>query len=85
MSTTLFGAVWPELYGLKHLGGIRAMGVAASVFASAVEPGLTGYLIDAGVSYPAQLVTMGAYCGFACLVLLVVSRTAIRRNAASRA
>lgn len=81
LSTTLFGAMWPEVYGLKHLGSIRAMGASAGVLASAAGPGLTGYLIDAGVSYPGQLIAMGAYCGFASLVLLYVSRAVRARNA----
>jgi MFS family permease len=80
-STTLFGAIWPEVYGLKHLGSIRALAVSAGVLASAAGPGITGYLIDAGVHYPYQLVAMGLYCGFACLVLGYVSRQVRRRNA----
>jgi MFS family permease len=84
LSTTLFGIVWPEIYGLKHLGSIRALGVSASVFASAAGPGITGYLIDAGISYPGQLVTMGIYCGFASLVLLYVSRAVRARNATAQ-
>ena len=73
LSTTLFGAVWPEIYGLKHLGAIRAVVVSAGVFASAAGPGITGYLIDAGVDYPAQVVTMGCYCLLISLVMLYVS------------
>ena len=84
LSTTLFGVVWPEVYGLKHLGSIRALGVSAGVLASAAGPGVTGYLIDAGVDYPSQLVAMGLYCGFACLVLAYVARTVQRRNALDR-
>src|SRR5690606_15562652 len=52
-SNTIFGALWPEIYGLKHLGAIRALTVAIGVFATAVGPGLTGFLIDIAVSYPA--------------------------------
>jgi len=81
LSSTLFGVMWPEVYGLKHLGSIRSLGVSASVFASAAGPGLTGYLIDAGISFPGQLVTMGLYCGLASLVLLYVSRAVRARNA----
>jgi MFS family permease len=73
LSTTLFGAVWPEIYGLKHLGSIRALLVAWGVFGTAMGPGLTGYLIDIGVSYPGQLVAMGIYCFAASLVLAYVS------------
>lgn len=82
-STTLFGAVWPEMYGLAHLGAIRALGVSASVFASAAGPGLTGFLIDNGVPYPAQLIAMGAYCAFASMILLHVSRVVAKRNLAA--
>ncbi|MEO1405598.1 MAG: MFS transporter, partial [Pseudomonadota bacterium] len=48
-TSTLLGALWPEMYGLKHLGSIRAIIVAAMVFATALGPGLTGALIDAGI------------------------------------
>ncbi|MCO5164521.1 MAG: MFS transporter [Mesorhizobium sp.] len=84
LSTTLFGAVWPEIYGLKHLGSIRAIGVSAGVLASAAGPGLTGYLIDAGVPYPHQLVAMGLYCGVASGVLGYVSSRVRRRTALDR-
>ncbi|MCO5084290.1 MAG: MFS transporter [Rhizobiaceae bacterium] len=74
LSTTLFGAVWPEIYGLKNLGSIRALVVSASVLASAVGPGLTGYLIDLGVSYPGQILAMGLYCVGVSLLMVPVSR-----------
>ena len=74
LSTTLFGAVWPEVYGLKHLGSIRALIVSAGVFASAIGPGLTGFLIDGGVSYPGQIVAMAIYCFAISFVLLLASR-----------
>jgi MFS family permease len=61
-SLSLFGSLWPELYGLQHLGAIRAVIVAILVFASAMGPGFTGSLIDLGVSYPAQIVVLGSYC-----------------------
>lgn len=74
LSTTLFGAVWPEVYGLKHLGSIRALIVSAGVLASAIGPGLTGFLIDGGVSYPGQIVAMAIYCFAISFVLLLASR-----------
>lgn len=74
LSTTLFGAVWPEIYGLKNLGSIRALVVSASVLASAVGPGLTGYLIDLGVSYPGQILAMGLYCVGVSFLMVPVSR-----------
>nr|MBA3448450.1 MFS transporter [Pseudaminobacter sp.] len=73
-SSTLFGALWPEVYGVRHLGSIRALAVAVMVFASAMGPGLTGLLIDRGVDYPTQIVVMGVYCFAISLVMLHVSR-----------
>ncbi|MEO3387393.1 MFS transporter [Mesorhizobium sp. CAU 1741] len=81
-TNTVFGALWPEIYGVKHLGAIRAMTVAFGVLATAIGPGLTGYLIDIGVSYPAQILTMGIYCLAICLVLVGVSQRLIAREAA---
>src|SRR3546814_1041897 len=45
-TSTLLGALWPEVYGLANLGGIRAITVSAMVLSSAVGPGVTGVLID---------------------------------------
>ncbi|HEV7256073.1 MAG TPA: MFS transporter [Mesorhizobium sp.] len=73
-SSTLFGAVWPEIYGIRHLGAIRSSIVAVMVLATALGPGLTGALIDLGVSYPAQIAVMGLYCLVVSGVLLVASR-----------
>jgi MFS family permease len=74
VQNTLFGSLFPEVYGLKNLGAIRAMIVAILVFSTAAGPGLTGWLIDIGVSYRLQLSVMGLYCLFACLLMVVVSR-----------
>lgn len=61
-TSTLLGALWPEVYGVRHLGAIRAIIVSAMVLATAVGPGLTGFLIDLGVSLPDQLLAMSAWC-----------------------
>lgn len=62
LSLSLFGAVWPEVYGVEHLGAIRSTIVAALVLASATGPGAAGLLIDAGVAYPTQIMALGTYC-----------------------
>ncbi|SEU38363.1 MFS transporter [Stigmatella erecta] len=61
-SLSLFGTLWPEIYGVKHLGAIRSMIVPVLIVASAAGPGLTGLLMDLGVSYPLQIQVMGACC-----------------------
>lgn len=82
-SSTLMGAIWPEMYGTKHLGAVRSVVVAILVFATSAGPGLTGYLIDVGVSYPLQIATMGIYCFAASALMYAVSRRLVQRNAAT--
>jgi MFS family permease len=79
-SSTLFGALWPEIYGTRHLGSIRSITVAMMVFASALGPGLTGYLIDAGIAYSTQVYAMAAYCLVAALALTLASRHVRQRQ-----
>lgn len=74
VSGSVFGAIWPETYGTRHLGAIRAIVSAAMVFASALGPGLTGWLIDAGVGFEFQLLVMSGYCVLTMLVLFPVAR-----------
>jgi MFS family permease len=81
VSSTLFGALWPEVYGSRHLGAIRSVTVAMMVLASAVGPGLTGYLIDIGVPYGAQMVGMAVYCFAAALAMTALSRRLVARAA----
>ena len=46
----LFGTLWAELYGVRHLGAIRSLTQAVTIFASAISPALFGWLIDGGLS-----------------------------------
>lgn len=85
LSSTLFGAVWPEMYGTAHLGSIRAIVVALMVFASAMGPGLTGFLIDFHIAYPLQILAMGIYCIVVCLLMVMVGRKVTERNRADAA
>lgn len=80
MSSTLFGALWPEVYGTAYLGSIRAVTVSAVVIATAAGPGLTGTLIDQGITLPTQMLYLGAYCLFAAAAMTVAS-TSLRRRA----
>ena len=81
-SSTLLGALWPELYGVKHLGQIRSVIVALMVLASALGPGITGVLIDAGVSYSLQIEAMGLYC---LAMIVAMSVFAVRSQRATEA
>lgn len=80
MSSVLYGALWPELYGTQHLGAIRAVVTALMVFSSALGPGITGWLIDLEVDYPLQMLALGVYCLMICLLMLPVRRELLIRQ-----
>lgn len=72
--SAIFGSVWSEVYGTKHLGAIRSVVFAGMVLSSAVGPGLTGWLIDVGVGFERQLLVMGCFCALASIMLIPVSK-----------
>ena len=74
ISSTLFGALWPEVYGPNHLGAIRSVIVSAMVFSTAAGPGVTGTLIDRGVPLTTQMLYLGAYCVLVSFAMAFASR-----------
>jgi len=73
MSSTLFGSLWPDVYGTVHLGSIRSVTVSAIVVATAAGPGLTGTLIDQGIALPVQMFYVGLYCLLATGAMVVAT------------
>jgi len=69
-SGTVLGTLWAELYGVRHLGGIRALVTACSVVASALSPVLLGALLDIGVSIEALALGCVGYVAVGMIVLL---------------
>lgn len=59
LSYTATAPVWAEIYGTKHLGGIKAIAQSMMVFASALSPVILGVMIDAGFSLLALLAVLG--------------------------
>jgi MFS family permease len=75
---TLMGALWPELYGLRHLGAIRAMAHGAMVLGTAAGPVLIGLLLDAGLSLRTLAILMMAYVFIAILLVRPIARSTIQ-------
>ncbi|MEJ6396610.1 MFS transporter [Yoonia sp. 208BN28-4] len=66
---TLLNACWAEFYGTRNLGSIKAAVTALMVLGSAVGPGLSGWLIDAGVGFETQM--LGYAFSFALAAILL--------------
>ena len=62
VSGALWGALLPFLYGTKHLGAIRSLTTTVMVLSTAIGPGLTGLLLDNGISFPMQCYACCAWC-----------------------
>jgi MFS family permease len=78
---TLLGALWPEVYGLANLGGIRAITVSAMVLATALGPGITGALIDVGIPLPTQMLWFAGWCVAVSFLLAFAAHEVRRREA----
>lgn len=78
-NTTLPNAFWAEFYGTRHIGSIKSLATAVMVVGSAIGPGLTGTLIDQGISFSEQMYGIAAtFVAAAILVFFAVSRARAR-------
>ncbi|MEM7301130.1 MAG: MFS transporter [Pseudomonadota bacterium] len=82
ISSALFGALWPEIYGTRHLGAVRSVIVALMVLSSALGPGVTGLLIDQGIAFTSQLEVIVVYLIAASVILYFVERAISARHLA---
>jgi MFS family permease len=74
MTGALVGTLLPAVYGTDHLGSVRAVATALMVLSTAIGPGLTGLVIDLGVSFPAQAPVLGLWCLLICAAMVPVVR-----------
>lgn len=58
----LSGALWAELYGITHLGAIRAFATSVMVFSTGLAPALMGLFIDQGVAMETIALASAAFC-----------------------
>ncbi|MCR9256180.1 MAG: MFS transporter [Alphaproteobacteria bacterium] len=70
----ILGALWAELYGTRHLGGVRSITIAFAVFSTSLAPAVLGWTIDLGAS-PAGL-AWGCFIwtAFATVMVTLASR-----------
>ena len=67
-------AFWAEFFGTRYLGSIKATAAALMVFGSALGPAISGWLIDHGVNFPAQMGAIALYIAASSLLVEVAIR-----------
>lgn len=81
INNAMQGVLFPLVYGTRNLGAIRSMATTIMVISTAVGPGITGLLIDQGITFPAQGLTMGLWCLLLSLACILIARRLTRELA----
>ena len=72
LANVLGSSTWAEIYGVKHIGSIKALTTALMVFATAFGTALFGILIDRGFSIEAIAVVSGVYISISLISLFII-------------
>ena len=62
LTQVLLGAIWAELYGVRHLGAIRSFATAMMVFSTGVAPFVMGFAFDLDVTPEGVAIWSAIYC-----------------------
>ena len=73
LANVLGSSTWAEIYGVKHIGSIKALTTALMVFSTAFGTALFGFLIDKGYSIEEISLVSFVYI-FASIILLFFVR-----------
>ena len=79
LQATLITAFWAEFFGTRHIGAIKAVSTSVMVFGSAIGPGVSGVLIDAGLDFPAQMLWIAAFFAVAAALVYFAVEQAFTR------
>ena len=71
LANVLGSSTWAEIYGVRHIGSIKALTTALMVFATAFGTALFGFLIDKGLSIENISIISGTYI-FSSIILLIL-------------
>jgi len=76
---TIVSTLWAELYGVVHLGSIKALVAGLAVISSALAPAVFGWLIDRNVNIEVISAACSAYAFAGSLLLAAVFRPRLLR------
>ena len=71
-ANVLGSSTWAEIYGVKHIGSIKALTTALMVFATAFGTALFGFLIDSGFSIEKISIISGTYISISLILLFII-------------
>ena len=72
LANVLGSSTWAEIYGVKHIGSIKALTTALMVFATAFGTALFGILIDKGLTIENISIISGTYIFLSIVMLFVI-------------
>mgnify|MGYP003330080164 CR=1 FL=1 len=73
ISNTLSGTFWPEFFGTKYLGEVRAVATSFMVIASALGPFISGLMLDNQVNLNQQFFLMSILMAISTIGLVYLS------------
>jgi len=71
-ANVLGSSTWAEIYGVKHIGSIKALTTALMVFATAFGTALFGFLIDFGFTVEQISLVSATYISISLILLFIV-------------
>ena len=72
LANVLGSSTWAEIYGVKHIGSIKALTTALMVFSTAFGTALFGILIDLSFTIEQIAIVSGIYIFFSIILLFFV-------------
>ena len=73
ISNSLSGTFWPEYFGTKYLGDVRAIATSFMVIASALGPFLSGLMLDNQINLNTQFIMMSFVMSLSAIGLIYLS------------
>jgi MFS family permease len=72
LANVLGSSTWAEIYGVRHIGSIKALTTALMVFSTAFGTALFGILIDKGFSIEQIALVSSIYISISIILLFFV-------------
>jgi len=75
LTNVLMSSFWAEIYGVNHLGSIKALTGSLMVFSTALATAVFGVLIDSGYSIENIAVLCSVYTVISIVIVLIFQKT----------